>query len=84
MKRFGLFKEMKLYVERTSLNGIEDDREGREKLEDDPTGGRPSPAPNQGTVTKKFANFWKGKSTDRLIQNKLSAVTRFSAFVMNK
>lgn len=36
MKRFELFTEMKLYVERISLNGIEDDREGREVLEDDP------------------------------------------------
>jgi len=66
MKRFELFTEMKLYVESMSLNCIEDDREGREKLEDEPTSGRPSPAPNPGTDAKKFANFWQGK-VDRKI-----------------
>jgi hypothetical protein len=52
---------MKLYAIRMSLNGIEDDIEGREELEDDPTSGRPSPAPNQGTDAEQFANFWQGK-----------------------
>jgi hypothetical protein len=61
MKRFELFTKIKLYVERISLNGIEDEREGREELENDPTSGQPSPAPNPGTVAKKFANFRQGK-----------------------
>jgi hypothetical protein len=61
MKRFELFREMKPYVELMSLSGIEDDRKGREDLEDDPTSGRPSPATNPGTDAKKFANFWQGK-----------------------
>jgi hypothetical protein len=61
MKRFELFAEMKLYVARVSLNGTVGDREGREELVDDPTSGRPSPAPNPGTAAKKFPNFWQVK-----------------------
>jgi len=57
---------MKLYVERISLNGIKVDREGCEELEDDPTSGRPSPAPNPGTVAKEVRELLatEGRPTD--------------------
>jgi hypothetical protein len=54
MKRFELFTEMKLYVEPISLNGIEDDREGREELEDDPNEWSGVTCSKSGKSCKKF------------------------------